>query len=106
MKAHIYILSTGVIAFGILGGNFTFNMLQCKRWTITNNTDNLVDHVCLHEWCKTVCHTSGKRIIYCQNFIRANHRFTSYSKSMDCVCITLHNDISFSLLCNISITSC
>lgn len=73
MKAHLYIISTGVIAFGILGGNLTFNILQCKQWNSTNVTNNVVDRVCLREWCNATCHTSSKRmyIIY-DDFMRAN----------------------------------
>lgn len=75
MKAHVFIVSTGVIAFGILGGNFTFN-IQCKRWNTTNDTkatnlNNVFNHVCLHEpsreWCIKACHTSGKRMIILYN---------------------------------------
>ena len=68
----MYIISTGVIAFGILGGNLTFNILQCKQWNSSNITNNVVDHVCLHEWCNGTCHTSSKRInIIYNDFMRA-----------------------------------
>ena len=84
MKAHMYIISTGVFAFGILGGNLTFNILQCKQWNSTNVTNNVVDHVCLQEGCNATCHTSSKRIymlfkILCTLIARC----ISNSKSMD-----------------------
>ena len=79
MKAHIYFISTGVIAFGILGGNLTFNVLQCDQWNTKNDTNNVVNHACLQEWCNATCYTSSKRIhiviINISDYLRANNRF-------------------------------
>lgn len=56
-------ISSGIIALGLLGGNASFNMTQCKPFNSTNVSFKIVDHVCIFEWCESACHTSGKRTL-------------------------------------------